>query len=70
MKKSPLAFQNICQSPKKKQIYEKEALVKLLRWHFGHAQFRDKQLDAIQAVLSGQNHIEIIYNVLIICNFN
>ncbi|KAJ4714104.1 ATP-dependent DNA helicase [Melia azedarach] len=55
MKKSPLAFQNICQSPKKKQIYEKEALVKLLRWHFGHAQFRDKQLDAIQAVLSGRD---------------
>ncbi|XP_024017198.1 ATP-dependent DNA helicase Q-like 3 [Morus notabilis] len=54
MKKSPLPLQ---QSPvcSEKQIYSKEALVKLLRWHFGHADFRGKQLDAIEAVLSGRD---------------
>lgn len=54
MKKSPLPLQ---QSPvcSEKQIYSKEALVKLLRWHFGHADFRGKQLDAIEAVLSGHH---------------
>lgn len=54
MKKSPLAMQSGSEKQKKKKnIFEKEGLVKLLRWHFGHAQYRDKQLDAIQAVLSG-----------------
>ncbi|KAH9710725.1 ATP-dependent DNA helicase q-like 3 [Citrus sinensis] len=55
MKKSPLAMQSTSQTQKNKPLHEKEALVKLLRWHFGHAQFRDKQLDAIQAVLSGRD---------------
>ncbi|KAL9461834.1 hypothetical protein AB3S75_004767 [Citrus x aurantiifolia] len=55
MKKSPLAMQSTSQTRKNKPLHEKEALVKLLRWHFGHAQFRDKQLDAIQAVLSGRD---------------
>lgn len=36
-----------------KQVIKKEALVKLLRWHFGYSDFRGKQLEAIQAVLSG-----------------
>lgn len=53
MKKSPLPLQSPGCS--KKQIYSKEALVKLLRWHFGHADFRGKQLDAIEAVLSGRD---------------
>ena len=51
MKKSPLPVQNIC-GPEKQKI-GKEALVKLLRWHFGHSEFRGKQLEAIEAVLSG-----------------
>ena len=50
MKKSPLPTQSICE---KKKICGKEALVKLLRWHFGHSEFRGKQLEAIEAVLSG-----------------
>ncbi|KAE9464593.1 hypothetical protein C3L33_03508, partial [Rhododendron williamsianum] len=33
----------------------KEALVKILRWHFGHSEFRGKQLEAIEAVLSGRD---------------
>ncbi|RYR29983.1 hypothetical protein Ahy_B01g054711 [Arachis hypogaea] len=37
---------------KMKALCSKEALVKLLRWHFGYPNFRGKQLDAIQAVLS------------------
>lgn len=51
MKKSLLPVQSVCSN--EKQICGKEALVKLLRWHFGHAEFRGKQLDAIEAVLSG-----------------
>lgn len=58
MKKSPLPLQNICGSDK--QISEKEALTKLLRWHFGHAEFRGKQLEAIQAVLSGPRRNQIL----------
>lgn len=53
MKKSPLPLQNIC-GPEKKKM-GKEALVKLLRWHFGHSDFRGKQLEAIEAVLSGRD---------------
>lgn len=54
MKKSlPISTTSDDQTKKKKQILEKESLVKLLRWHFDHPHFRDKQLDAIQAVLSG-----------------
>ncbi|KAK9275124.1 hypothetical protein L1049_022383 [Liquidambar formosana] len=53
MKKSLLPVQSVCSN--EKQICGKEALVKLLRWHFGHAEFRGKQLDAIEAVLSGRD---------------
>uniref|UniRef100_A0A2N9I5F3 ATP-dependent DNA helicase n=1 Tax=Fagus sylvatica TaxID=28930 RepID=A0A2N9I5F3_FAGSY len=53
MKKSPLPVQSLRGSDKK--VSGKEALVKLLRWHFGHAEFRGKQLDAIEAVLSGRD---------------
>ncbi|KAJ9172601.1 hypothetical protein P3X46_015818 [Hevea brasiliensis] len=53
MKKSPLTVQNICGNEKK--TTGKEALVKLLRWHFGFSDFRGKQLEAIQAVLSGRD---------------
>lgn len=56
MKKSALPLHNntnICGAEKKKNKLGKEALVKLLRWHFGHSQFRGKQLEAIEAVLSG-----------------
>ncbi|KAL4613809.1 hypothetical protein ACB092_07G007600 [Castanea dentata] len=53
MKKSPLPVQTIRGSDK--QVCAKEGLVKLLRWHFGYADFRGTQLDAIQAVLSGRD---------------
>ncbi|XP_020549636.1 ATP-dependent DNA helicase Q-like 3 isoform X1 [Sesamum indicum] len=53
MSKSPLPLQNVCGSGK--QVIKKEALVKILRWHFGHSDFRGKQLEAIQAVLSGRD---------------
>ncbi|CAI9766571.1 unnamed protein product [Fraxinus pennsylvanica] len=53
MKKSPLPLQNLC-GPEK-QLIKKEHLVKLLRWHFGHSDFRGKQLEAIDAVLSGRD---------------
>ncbi|GAA0165817.1 DNA helicase [Lithospermum erythrorhizon] len=53
MKKSPLPIQNICGLGKK--TIDEETLVKLLRWHFGHSKFRGKQLEAIQAVLSGRD---------------
>ncbi|KAL2229053.1 UNVERIFIED_CONTAM: ATP-dependent DNA helicase Q-like 3 [Sesamum indicum] len=53
MSKSPLPLQNVCGS--EKQVIKKEALVKILRWHFGHSDFRGKQLEAIQAVLSGRD---------------
>ncbi|ESQ53519.1 hypothetical protein EUTSA_v10024545mg [Eutrema salsugineum] len=53
MEKSPLPMQNVHRSDK--NVAGKEALVKLLRWHFGHADFRGKQLEAIQAVVSGRD---------------
>ncbi|GMH13761.1 hypothetical protein Nepgr_015602 [Nepenthes gracilis] len=53
MKKSPLPVHNICGTEKK--IWGKEDLVKILRWHFGHSEFRGKQLEAIEAVLSGRD---------------
>ncbi|KAM1809872.1 hypothetical protein ACFX12_026707 [Malus domestica] len=54
MKKSPLPLQNASGSSKNRSL-GKEALVKLLRWHFGHPEFRGKQLEAIEAVLSGRD---------------
>jgi bloom syndrome protein len=51
MKKSPLPLLHIRGS--ETQVHGKEALVKLLRWHFGHSEFRGNQLEAIEAVLSG-----------------
>ncbi|XP_057969237.1 ATP-dependent DNA helicase Q-like 3 [Malania oleifera] len=54
MKKSALRVQNVSTTGKQVKC-GKEALVKLLRWHFGHAQFRGKQLEAIEAVLSGRD---------------
>ncbi|XP_041005568.1 ATP-dependent DNA helicase Q-like 3 isoform X1 [Juglans microcarpa x Juglans regia] len=53
MKKSPLPLQSIRGSVK--QVCGKEALAKLLRWHFGHAEFRGRQFEAIEAVLSGRD---------------
>ncbi|KAJ6824081.1 ATP-dependent DNA helicase Q-like 3 [Iris pallida] len=38
-----------------KQMFKKEELEKLLEQHFGHSGFRGKQLEAIQAVLSGRD---------------
>ncbi|KAK4480058.1 hypothetical protein RD792_013115 [Penstemon davidsonii] len=51
MSKTALPLQNVCGTEKK--AIKKESLVKLLRWHFGHSDFRGKQLEAIHAVLSG-----------------
>lgn len=56
MDKCPLPLKNVKSNTddnKKKLLSGKEALVKLLRWHFGYPEFRGKQLEAIQAVLSG-----------------
>lgn len=51
MKKSLLPMKNLSSS--EKQIYGKKELEKLLEQHFGYSGFRGKQLEAIQAVLSG-----------------
>ncbi|XP_042485849.1 ATP-dependent DNA helicase Q-like 3 isoform X3 [Macadamia integrifolia] len=53
MKKSVLPLQNMFGT--EKQLCEKESLVKLLRWHFGYSGFRGKQLEAIEAVISGRD---------------
>ncbi|XP_055824572.1 ATP-dependent DNA helicase Q-like 3 [Solanum dulcamara] len=53
MNKSLLLLQSNCGS--QKHAIGKETLVKLLRWHFGHSDFRGKQLEAIEAVLSGRD---------------
>ncbi|KAF9682145.1 hypothetical protein SADUNF_Sadunf05G0078300 [Salix dunnii] len=54
MKKSPLPMVQNTSSKDEKRT-KKETLVKLLRWHFGHQEFRGKQLEAIEAVLSGRD---------------
>ncbi|OMO55746.1 hypothetical protein CCACVL1_27045 [Corchorus capsularis] len=54
MNKSPLPLQNLGGKEKQRKC-GKEALVKILRWHFGHSDFRGKQLEAIEAVLSGRD---------------
>ncbi|XP_051114353.1 ATP-dependent DNA helicase Q-like 3 [Andrographis paniculata] len=53
MSKSSLPLEDV--RGREKQILKEESLVKLLRWHFGHSDFRGKQLAAIQAVLSGRD---------------
>ncbi|XP_038889797.1 ATP-dependent DNA helicase Q-like 3 isoform X2 [Benincasa hispida] len=53
MKKSSLPLQSTVRPEKHK--YSKESLTKLLRWHFGHSEFRGKQLETIEAVLSGKD---------------
>ncbi|CAN1226254.1 ATP-dependent DNA helicase Q-like 3 [Linum perenne] len=53
MKKALLPVKKSCGI--EKQITDKEGLVKLLRWHFGHSDFRGKQFEAIQAILSGRD---------------
>lgn len=55
MKKSPLPMVRNTSSKDEKRT-RKETLVKLLRWHFGYQDFRGKQLEAIEAVLSGLKH--------------
>lgn len=52
MKKALLPVKTIS---KEKKISGREALTKLLRWHFGHPEYRGKQLEAIEAVLSGRD---------------
>lgn len=54
MKKSPLLVQNVATTGK--TFCAKEDLVKLLQQHFGHSEFRGKQLQAIEAALSGYAH--------------
>ncbi|XP_077236388.1 DEAD/DEAH box RNA helicase family protein [Tasmannia lanceolata] len=53
MEKSPLPVVNLVDA--KKQRYVKEGLLKLLKQYFGYSEFRGKQLDAIEAVLSGRD---------------
>ncbi|XP_076955418.1 ATP-dependent DNA helicase Q-like 3 [Bidens hawaiensis] len=52
MKKALLPVKNISNE---RNVSGKEALTKLLRWHFGHSEYRGKQLEAIEAVLSGRD---------------
>ncbi|PWA54611.1 DEAD/DEAH box RNA helicase family protein [Artemisia annua] len=52
MKKALLPVKTII---KDKKVTGKEGLTKLLRWHFGHSEFRGKQLEAIESVLSGRD---------------
>ncbi|KAJ0591009.1 putative DNA helicase [Helianthus annuus] len=52
MKKALLPVKSIS---KERKVSGKEALTKLLRWHFGHSEYRGKQLEAIEAVLSGRD---------------
>ncbi|KAK5784552.1 hypothetical protein PVK06_039078 [Gossypium arboreum] len=54
MKKSPLPLQNLGAKDKRRKC-GREALVKLLRWNFGHPDFRGNQLEAIEAILSGRD---------------
>lgn len=58
-KKSPLPLIDANPNKKKVPLHSKEALVKLLRWNFGYADFRGSQLEAIQAVLSGAIYLFI-----------
>lgn len=53
-KKSTLPLSDANANRKKKEVRNKETLVKLLRWHFGYPDFRGMQLDAIQSVLAGE----------------
>lgn len=62
MKKSPLPVQSV--SGTEKKVCGKEALVKLLRWHFGHAEFRGRQLEAIEAILSGMHPLPFYHFLL------
>nr|KYP43707.1 ATP-dependent DNA helicase Q5 [Cajanus cajan] len=55
MQKKSLLPLNDANANKRKALCSKETLVKLLRRHFGYADFRGMQLDAIQAVLSGKD---------------
>ncbi|QCE13582.1 ATP-dependent DNA helicase Q5 [Vigna unguiculata] len=54
-KKSTLPLSDANANRKKKEVRNKETLVKLLRWHFGYPDFRGMQLDAIQSVLAGKD---------------
>lgn len=69
MKKSPLPVQNVHRSDKNVGG-GKEALVKLLRWHFGHGDFRGKQLEAIQAVVSGKRRRNTRYEYSVSLSLN
>ncbi|KAI9075962.1 hypothetical protein K1719_042084 [Acacia pycnantha] len=55
MDKCPLPLKSNTHENKKRVLSGKEALAKLLRWHFGYPDFRGNQLDAIQAVISGRD---------------
>lgn len=45
---------------RKKEVSGRDALLKLLRWHFGYAEFRGKQLEAIETVMSGLKCLRLI----------
>lgn len=67
MSKSALPLKNM--GGPEKQLIKKEALVKLLRWHFGHSDFRGNQLETIQAVLSGPCSLGIseVFTINVVC---
>lgn len=52
---------------KKEKKWGRDSLVKLLRWHFGHAEFRGLQLEAIEAVLSGKRSEFLRAQTLLAC---
>ncbi|OVA05616.1 hypothetical protein BVC80_7003g3 [Macleaya cordata] len=59
MKKSPLRVQSLAKM--ENQFCGKEGLVKLLKQHFGYSEFRGKQLEAIEAILSGLVNLFVIF---------
>ncbi|XP_020521855.1 ATP-dependent DNA helicase Q-like 3 isoform X2 [Amborella trichopoda] len=53
MEKLPLPISRVVDL--KKKFFKREELLDILRHHFGHSDFRGRQLDAIEAVLCGKD---------------
>ncbi|RZC91788.1 hypothetical protein C5167_027858 [Papaver somniferum] len=58
MRKFLLPMQSVDKVDNKKEknkSWDKESLVKILKQHFGYSEFRGKQLEAVEAILSGRD---------------